>query len=47
MNIVIKMVACSPTGSEDWVNVVKLSDNPIKHTGDPEEVELCKGVLGV
>jgi len=47
MNIVIKMTACSPTGrDDDWTPVVKLSDNLIKHTGDPEEVKLCKGVLG-
>ena len=46
MNIVIKMTACAPNG-DDWVPVVKLSDNPMKHTGDLREVELCKGVLGV
>lgn len=46
MNIVIKMTACAPNG-DDWVPVVKLSDNPMKHTGDPREVELCKGVLGI
>lgn len=46
MNIVIKMTRAAPNG-DDWVNVVKLSDNPMKHTGDPEEIKLCKGVLGV
>jgi len=46
MNIVIKMTRAAPNG-DDWVNVVKLSDNPMKHTGDPEEIKLCKGILGV
>lgn len=43
LNIVIKMSQLL-VGS-DWVDCVKLSDNPIKHSGPIEEVNLSKEIL--
>ena len=48
LNMVIKMIACDPVGSgRDYAPTVKLSDVPGKHTGDPQEIELCKKVLKI
>ena len=47
LNMVIKMTACKPYGVDEWLPVVKLSDVPTKHTGDREEIELCKRSLGL
>jgi nicotinate phosphoribosyltransferase len=47
LNMVIKMTKAKLTEDSPWVPTVKLSDFETKHTGDPEQVELCKRVLGV
>ena len=44
MNMVIKMVEARPEGQQ-WLPVIKLSDVPDKHTGDPEMISLAKRVL--
>ncbi|OHZ03448.1 nicotinate phosphoribosyltransferase [Salinicola sp. MIT1003] len=46
MNMVIKMVEARPEG-QHWLPVVKLSDVPDKHTGDPEMIALAKRVLAL
>lgn len=46
MNIVIKMSEAKPEG-EQWVRVVKLSDEQGKYTGDPDMIALAKTVLGI
>lgn len=46
MNMVIKMVEARPEG-QHWLPVVKLSDVPDKHTGDPEMISLAKRVLAL
>jgi nicotinate phosphoribosyltransferase len=45
LNMVIKLTACQING--EWVQTVKLSDDPGKHTGDPETIALCKNTLGI
>jgi len=47
LNIVCKLVASAPDETSPLVPCVKLSDVPGKHTGDPEEIALCKRVLGI
>jgi len=46
MNIVIKMVETQPEGGV-WTNVIKLSDEPNKHTGNNEEIKLAKTILNI
>jgi nicotinate phosphoribosyltransferase len=46
MNMVIKMVEARPEG-QGWLPVVKLSDVPTKHTGDPVMIALAKKVLSM
>ena len=46
MNIVIKMTEAQPDG-EPWTQVVKLSDEPAKHTGSPEAIALAMEVLQI
>jgi nicotinate phosphoribosyltransferase len=46
MNIVIKMTEALPD-SEPWTKVVKLSDEPMKHTGDETAIALAKAVLQI
>lgn len=46
MNIVIKMTEALPEG-EPWTPVVKLSDEPMKHSGDKETIQLAKQELGI
>ncbi|RYZ23321.1 MAG: nicotinate phosphoribosyltransferase [Chitinophagaceae bacterium] len=46
MNIVMKMTETCPDGKA-WIPVVKLSDEPGKHTGDPRQIELAKEILGI
>lgn len=46
LNIVIKMTSCNPDGQQ-WINTIKLSDNPTKHTGNFDEVEMCKHILKI
>ena len=43
MNIVIKLVQVKV--GDNWKDTVKLSDNPIKHTGTEKEIKLCKDTL--
>ena len=45
LNMVIKIDTVMVNGA--WTKVVKLSDNPIKHTGGTEAVELAKKSLGI
>jgi len=44
MNIVMKMTEALPYG-EPWTPVVKLSDEPMKYTGDSQQIALAKTVL--
>jgi nicotinate phosphoribosyltransferase len=46
LNIVIKLIEAKPEGQE-WVSMVKLSDEPGKYTGKSQEIDLCKKVLGM
>ena len=46
MNIVIKMTEAQPQHDE-WVGVVKLSDENGKHTGTEKMVGLAKTILGI
>jgi nicotinate phosphoribosyltransferase len=46
MNIVIKMTEALPAGYS-WTPVVKLSDEPGKHSGDERQIALAKEVLGI
>lgn len=46
MNIVMKMTEALPEG-ESWTPVVKLSDEPMKHTGDEESIRLAKTILQI
>ena len=45
MNMVIKLLAVD--AGNGWVNTVKLSDDPMKNTGDDDTVSLCKKILGL
>jgi len=45
MNMVIKLSEVYNPNCSEWVSTVKLSDNPGKHTGNPEEIELAKRIL--
>ncbi len=46
LNIVIKMLEARPA-SEPWTPVVKISDEPSKHTGDPAMLRLAKAFLHI
>jgi len=46
MNIVLKMTEAYPDEAK-WTPVIKLSDEPNKHTGDLREIELAKRFLGI
>ncbi|MHC5202563.1 nicotinate phosphoribosyltransferase [Myroides sp. LJL119] len=46
MNIVIKMSQALPEKGP-WTDVVKLSDEPKKHTGTPEMIELAQRLLAI
>ena len=46
MNIVIKMVEARPD-NDQWLPVVKLSDEPGKHTGTEKMISLAKTVLNI
>ena len=45
LNMVIKLFECKPKGYHEFLPVVKLSDVEGKHTGDPQEIALCLGIL--
>lgn len=44
MNIVLKMTEALPEG-ESWTPVIKLSDEPMKHTGDERSIQLAMAAL--
>jgi len=46
MNIVLKMTEALPEDSE-WTPVIKLSDEPMKHTGNIEEIKMAKKYLHI
>ncbi len=46
MNIVLKMVEAKPEDG-DWTPVIKLSDEPNKHTGKLEEITIAKEILNI
>ncbi|MET4082785.1 nicotinate phosphoribosyltransferase [Pedobacter sp. UYP30] len=46
MNMVIKMTQAMPK-DDDWIDVVKLSDESGKHTGNERTIELAKEILGI
>jgi nicotinate phosphoribosyltransferase len=46
LNIVLKMTEVQPEDS-GWMPVVKLSDEPGKHTGDTATIELAKKILQI
>ncbi|AHM63349.1 nicotinate phosphoribosyltransferase [Flammeovirgaceae bacterium 311] len=46
MNMVIKMTETQPEG-EQWIPVVKLSDERGKYTGQPEMIDLAKKLLQI
>ncbi|MGY3052062.1 nicotinate phosphoribosyltransferase [Pedobacter sp. UYEF25] len=46
MNIVLKMTQTMPK-NEEWIEVVKLSDEPGKNTGNKRTIELAKEILGI
>lgn len=46
MNIVLKMTEARPENA-DWTGVVKLSDEPKKHTGSAEDIDLAIKLLHV
>ena len=47
MNIVIKLTSAKITEKRQYKNVVKLSDDLGKYTGDPIEIEIAKHTLGL
>lgn len=46
MNIVLKLISVAEPDIP-WTNVVKLSDEKGKHTGDPKMIQLSKDILGI
>ena len=46
MNIVLKMTEAFPEEAQ-WTPVIKLSDEPGKHTGDMETIALAKQILNI
>lgn len=44
-NIVIKLTEAKLTEKKEWQKAIKLSDDPGKYTGDPEEVEIALKTL--
>lgn len=46
MNIVLKMVEAKPEDSA-WTPVIKLSDEPNKHTGEQDEITIAKKILNI
>ena len=46
MNIVMKLISVAEPDIP-WTNVVKLSDEKGKHTGDPRMIRLAKEILEI
>jgi nicotinate phosphoribosyltransferase len=47
LNIVIKMISSKRNHHDSYHPTVKLSDDPAKSTGDPEEIKLCRRILNL
>ncbi len=47
LNIVIKLTEVAPFEGDDWRLAIKLSDVKGKHTGDEDEIDLCKRILRI
>jgi nicotinate phosphoribosyltransferase len=47
LNIVMKMTGARMNRFDDFVPVIKLSDDEEKYTGDPAEIELCRTILNI
>ncbi len=47
LNIVIKLMYTRQKISDSYHPAIKLSDDPAKRTGDPDEIELCKKILNL
>jgi nicotinate phosphoribosyltransferase len=47
LNMVIKMTEAKFDQDSDWEYCVKLSDTKGKHTGNPDEIDLCKRILKI
>lgn len=45
LNMVIKLFECKPKGCDEFIPTVKLSDTEGKHTGEPQEIDLCLKIL--
>lgn len=45
-NIVMKLTACRMNNKQNWIDCIKLSDDPEKHMGNPKEIEICKYEIG-
>jgi nicotinate phosphoribosyltransferase len=47
LNIVIKITSVKSKAGDNFHAAVKLSDDHGKNTGNPEEIELCRKILGI
>lgn len=47
LNMVIKMTHAKMKSNQDYRPAVKLSDDPGKYTGDPEEINTCLRILDI
>ncbi len=47
LNIVIKMTNSKQKSTDTYRPAIKLSDDPAKYVGDPDEINLCMRVLGI
>lgn len=47
LNIVIKLIHAKMNSSQDYRPAVKLSDDPGKYTGDPDEINNCLKILNI
>jgi nicotinate phosphoribosyltransferase len=47
LNMVVKLKRIKKTKNSEWIDVVKLSDDPGKEIGTPEAIELAKKELGI
>ena len=45
LNMVIKLFEAKPAGYDHFIPTIKLSDVAGKHTGDPEEIEICLRII--
>jgi nicotinate phosphoribosyltransferase len=45
LNMVIKLFSVKPGGYQNYIPAIKLSDVEGKHTGEPEEVNICEAII--